>query len=89
MNDVVDVTNGAFRERVRDVPSRAPVGRRVDVDFIPHAVVEVLSPKYCAAGNRGDVQRACAAEEGVSRAELGFARWECNDRSRNGGDESA
>ena len=93
VNDVVDVTNCALGERVGDAPRCAGVGGRVDVDFIPRGVVKVFSPEYCStdcpARNGSDVQRARAAEDRVRALELSFARAKRDDRSRNGGDESA
>ena len=70
VNDVVDVTNGALREGIGDAPSRATVAGRVNVDLIASSIVEVLSPKYCAAWDSGDVQGACPTGDRVSALEF-------------------
>jgi len=97
VDDVVDVTNCALGECIGDAPGSTGVSGSVDVDFMASGVVEILSPIDCAAryasGNDGDVQRAGAAEDRVSAAKFGFAgRFagrKRDDRSRDGGDESA
>ena len=58
-------------------------------------VVEIFSPIDCAgfscadaAGNGGDVQRARAAEDGVSAAKFGLPESTGDDGSGNGGDHA-
>ena len=89
VNDVVDVTDGTIGKCVGDAPGCSGVGGRVDVDFVAGGIVEIFSPVDCATGNCSDVQRARAADDRVREPEFGLARTKCNDRSRNGSDESA
>src|SRR4051812_11806915 len=89
VNDVMDVANGASGKCVRDVPRCTTIGGAIDVDFVSRGVVKILSPVDGPAGNGSDVQRTRAAGDGISLAEFQFAWTQCDDRSRNGADESS
>ncbi len=89
VNNIMDVADRALGKSVGDAPRRTGIGRRVDVDFVASAVVEIFSPVDWATGNGGDVQRARTAEDGVRAAKFGIARAKRDDSSRNSSDERA
>src|SRR6266702_8814004 len=87
MDDVVNVTNGAFGERVGDAPRGTTISRRVDVNFFARGIVEVLSPEHGTAGNCRDVQRARSPGDGKGRTKLRLSGGKPNDRSRHRSDQ--
>src|ERR1700722_19648628 len=79
----MDVTDCAFGESVRNVPSEAMVRRSVNVDLVPGRVIEVFAPENSAVRDGGDVQRPGSPGNLVSQSKLFFVLLEGNDGSRH------
>ncbi len=86
VNNVVNVADRAGGKRVRDLPGLAAIGGRIDVNFGPLTIVEVLAPINHSARDRRNVQRTRAAPNFVGDAKVIATRSSSYYRAGNCGD---
>src|SRR5580698_3618275 len=84
VNNVVNVTNGAFAECVSHIPMSASISGCINVNFIAARIVEVFSPENMVAWGGGKVQGAGAAKQSVRHAKFVLSRLQSHDGAGHG-----
>src|SRR5580692_4062196 len=79
INNVVHMTDIAFRECVGNVPMTASIGGGVDVNFVVLWVVEIFSPEYVVAWSGSQMQGTCAAKQLMGSTKFCFSWRESHD----------
>src|SRR5580693_557990 len=81
INNVVHMTDIAFRECVGNIPMSASIGRCVDMNFVTLRVVEIFSPEYVVAWSGSQMQGACAAKQLMGSTKFCFSWRQSHDRA--------
>src|SRR5579863_4045272 len=86
INDVVHMTNIAFRECVGNIPMSTSIGRCVDMNFVTLRVVEIFSPEYVVAWSGSQMQGTGAAKHLMGLVKFRFSGRQSHDRVRHSTD---